>query len=58
MVVIGDTPHDVTAARANGAFALGVATGRDSEDRLRAAGADTTMPDLRDLDRALAAVLG
>ena len=57
IVVIGDTPHDVTAARANGAFAFGVATGRDSEERLRAAGAEATMPDLRDVDRALALIL-
>lgn len=48
VIVIGDTPHDVTAAKANGAFALGVATGRNSAGELRACGADLAIDDLRD----------
>lgn len=51
VVVIGDTPHDVRAARANGAFALAVATGRDSVATLRAAGADEALDDLSDIER-------
>jgi phosphoglycolate phosphatase-like HAD superfamily hydrolase len=53
VVVIGDTPHDVTAAKANGAFALAVATGRNSVDELRACGADVALPDLSDLAAAV-----
>ncbi len=55
--VIGDTPHDVTAARANGAFALGVATGRSSVEQLLAAGADAAIADCADVGRVLA-ILG
>jgi phosphoglycolate phosphatase-like HAD superfamily hydrolase len=44
--VIGDTPRDVSAARENEAFAVGVATGRYSKEELRASGADLTLPDL------------
>lgn len=51
VVVIGDTPHDVRAAHANGAYALGVATGRNSVDELRAAGADEALDDLADIER-------
>ncbi|MGH7477879.1 MAG: HAD family hydrolase, partial [Longimicrobiales bacterium] len=39
VVVIGDTPHDVTCGRALGVTAVGVATGRHDEAALRAAGA-------------------
>jgi phosphoglycolate phosphatase len=38
-VVIGDTPHDVRGALDDGALAMGVATGRNTPDELRAAGA-------------------
>jgi phosphoglycolate phosphatase len=55
--VIGDTPHDVSAARANGAFALGVATGKSSVDELRAAGAHAAVPDCSDVD-AILCILG
>lgn len=40
VVVIGDTPHDVRAAKANGAFALALATGRYPAEDLRSVGAD------------------
>jgi phosphoglycolate phosphatase-like HAD superfamily hydrolase len=53
VVVIGDTPHDVTAAHANGAFALAVATGRNGVDELAACGADVALPDLSDVERVL-----
>ena len=53
VIVIGDTPHDVTAAAANGAYCIAVATGRDSVETLRAAGADTALPDLGDVEAVL-----
>jgi phosphoglycolate phosphatase len=52
-VVIGDTPHDVTCARAAGARSVGVATGRSSMDELAAAGADVVLPDLGDTTNAV-----
>ena len=58
VVVIGDTPHDIDAARAHGAVAVGVATGRFGEDALRDAGAQVVLRDLTDTDRVLAAVFG
>ena len=58
VVVIGDTPHDVTAARASGAFALAVATGRNPVDELLACGADAALEDLRDLGRAMDLITG
>jgi phosphoglycolate phosphatase-like HAD superfamily hydrolase len=57
VVVIGDTPHDVTAARANGAYALAVATGRNSVDELTACGAHVAVDNLLDLDRVMQLVL-
>jgi phosphoglycolate phosphatase-like HAD superfamily hydrolase len=42
--VIGDTVHDVTAAKANNAVAVAVATGTASQDELIAAGADIVLP--------------
>jgi phosphoglycolate phosphatase-like HAD superfamily hydrolase len=57
VVVIGDTPHDVAAAKANGAYALAVATGRDSGDNLRACGADAVLADLSDTEHALDLIL-
>ena len=44
--IVGDTPKDVAAARAIGARVLAVATGRYSEDALRACGPDAALPDL------------
>jgi phosphoglycolate phosphatase-like HAD superfamily hydrolase len=52
-VVIGDTPHDVACARAIGARVIAVATGNYSEEALRAAGADVTLPDLSDTQRVV-----
>lgn len=46
--VIGDTPHDVQAARENGAIAVGVATGTASESQLAEAGADLVLNSLAD----------
>ena len=47
-VLIGDTELDVDAARAGGATAVGVATGRTPAGALRAAGADLVLADLGD----------
>jgi phosphoglycolate phosphatase-like HAD superfamily hydrolase len=48
--VIGDTPLDVSAAHANGAKALGVATGSLSTGELLEAEADEAVEDLSDTD--------
>ncbi|GEJ55609.1 HAD family hydrolase [Anaeromyxobacter diazotrophicus] len=45
-LVIGDTPRDVTAARAAGCPVLAVATGRFSVEALRAEGPDHVVPTL------------
>jgi len=58
VVIIGDTPHDVAAARANSAYALGVATGRDSVERLLGCGADAAVEDLADTQATLRLILG
>lgn len=47
-VVIGDTPYDVASAKANGLFALAVATGHYDEKSLGRSGADAVLPDLSD----------
>ena len=57
-VLIGDTPHDVAAALATGARAVGVATGSFSAADLVAAGAHIVLPDLTDTPLVLAAVTG
>ncbi|MDR7555550.1 MAG: HAD hydrolase-like protein [Armatimonadota bacterium] len=56
IVVVGDTPHDLAAARANGAACLCVATGVYGLEALRAAGAALLFPDLTDLDAVVAAL--
>jgi phosphoglycolate phosphatase-like HAD superfamily hydrolase len=55
-VVVGDTAHDVTAALANGATAVAVATGGVSMAELTLAGAHAVLPDLSDVDAALALI--
>jgi phosphoglycolate phosphatase len=57
-VVIGDTTNDVSAALANNALAIGVATGSTSMDTLVLAGAHAVLPDLSDVDAAVAAITG
>ncbi|MGP4018196.1 HAD family hydrolase [Saccharopolyspora sp. 5N708] len=56
VVVVGDTPHDVAGALHFGAIAVGVATGRSTEDDLRSAGAHVVLPDLADTDTVVAAL--
>jgi len=52
-VVIGDTVNDVTAALANAAIAIGVATGSTSAAELARAGAHVVLPDLSDVEAAV-----
>lgn len=44
IIIIGDTPHDLSAAHSNGAHSIGVATGHYSTDDLAAA--HLTVPSL------------
>jgi phosphoglycolate phosphatase-like HAD superfamily hydrolase len=53
-ILIGDTPLDVQAAKANGLIAVAVATGWVSADELAAAGADLVLPDFADTDACVA----
>src|SRR5262249_29839439 len=55
-LLIGDTPHDVTAARDGGARMVAVASGRFSAAQLREAGAPVVLPDLTDVTALLRAV--
>ena len=55
-VVIGDTAYDVSAALANDAIAVGVATGSTSMAELVLAGAHAVLPDLSDVDAVIRVV--
>jgi phosphoglycolate phosphatase-like HAD superfamily hydrolase len=57
VVLVGDTPLDVAAAREGGARAVGVATGPYDEGALDEAGADAVLADLTDLEAFVRAVL-
>jgi phosphoglycolate phosphatase len=57
VVLVGDTPLDVVAAREGGARAIGVATGPYGEPALAEAGADAVLSDLRDTDAVVREVL-
>lgn len=48
-VVVGDSPHDMEAAKKAGMFAIGVLTGGFSEKGLQGAGADSIYRDIEDL---------
>jgi phosphoglycolate phosphatase-like HAD superfamily hydrolase len=54
-LVVGDTPRDVSAARAHGVPVVAVATGRYGEEELRDAGADGVLPTLEGAAPALLA---
>ena len=58
VVVIGDTPSDMSCGRGIGARAVGVATGRYSVDALLACGPAAVFADLSDTAGVLAAILG
>lgn len=55
--VIGDTAHDILAAQANGAVAVGVATGASTPEMLAAAGAAHVFADLSRPDEVLRLLL-
>lgn len=57
VVIIGDTPADVTCGIGIGARAVGVATGSYSMEELAAAGAHAVFSDLEDTARVLEAIL-
>ena len=56
--VIGDTPHDVSSAKASGAVAVGVATGGHSVEQLKESGADFVFQDFSDWRSAVATLTG
>lgn len=58
VIVIGDTPHDVSCGRSLGVYALAVATGSYDAGALRDAGAHLVLDDLSDTSRVLDALLG
>lgn len=48
VVIIGDTPSDVSCGQSIGVFTIAVATGRHGREELLAAGADVALADLAD----------
>ena len=56
--LVGDTPHDVEAGRANGVRTLAVATGNYSVEELAKLNPTYVLPDLSDTDRVLGLLIG
>lgn len=56
IVILGDTPFDISCGRSLGVWAVAVATGRHSVAELEEAGADVVLPDLSDTRRAVHAI--
>jgi len=56
--IVGDTPRDIEAAKANGAAAIGVTTGPYSRAQLEAAGADVVLDGIADTQAVLRVLLG
>lgn len=56
--VVGDTPRDLSCARAAGARCLLVATGHFTMAQLTPLGAEATLPDLADTERVVAILAG
>jgi phosphoglycolate phosphatase-like HAD superfamily hydrolase len=52
ILVIGDTPHDITSALDNNVIGVGVATGNYTVEDLKQAGAHTVFPDFSDWQSA------
>ena len=57
MVIIGDTVHDITCARASGAVSISVGTGWTPRESLISENPDHFFDDLSDIDRVMDAVL-
>lgn len=55
-ILVGDTPHDISAARHAGASVIAVATGRYDVATLREHEPDATLPDLTDTSTFIAEV--
>jgi phosphoglycolate phosphatase len=51
IVIVGDTPFDVSCGRSLGVWAVAVATGKHSTSELEAVGADVVLTDLSDTER-------
>jgi phosphoglycolate phosphatase-like HAD superfamily hydrolase len=58
ILIIGDTPHDISAALDNGLVAVGVATGNYTVDQLRDSGAQMVFQDFADWQAAAAKLAG
>jgi phosphoglycolate phosphatase-like HAD superfamily hydrolase len=58
VVIIGDTPADVTCGQGIGARSIGVATGSFSTGQLSAAGAHAVFPDLGDTTAVHSTIVG
>jgi phosphoglycolate phosphatase len=58
VIVIGDTPADMTCGEGIGARAIGVATGRYSVNDLRACDAAAVFPDLSDTTAVMRVIFG
>jgi phosphoglycolate phosphatase-like HAD superfamily hydrolase len=58
VTIVGDTPLDVDCARACGALAVAVATGRYTQAELATCRPDVLFADLRDLERVVGALHG
>jgi phosphoglycolate phosphatase len=58
VLIIGDTPHDVSSALDNGLKAVGVATGNYSVDQLRESGAPMVFVDFSDWQGTAATLSG
>ena len=56
IVIIGDTPFDVTCGQSLGVWTVAVATGKHTTSELEAAGADVVFDDLSDTTAVLAAI--
>lgn len=55
-VLVGDTPHDIQAARESGSKVIAVATGRFDVNALAQHEPDAVLPDMRDTNAFIAAV--
>lgn len=58
IVIVGDTPFDVSCGRSLGVWAVAVATGKHTPPELEAVGADVVLQDLSDTERAVLAIDG
>lgn len=58
IVILGDTPFDVTCGQALGVWTVAVATGKHTPQELVDAGADVVFEDLSDTDAVVAAIAG